>query len=88
MPAPPRLGGYPLQDAWCWVWLLLGGVCGGVVCLGYMYLAVYFVIFCGADFPVLWTCVMIHFNFLVWNLPFQQLLSKLVHLIVTLHTSF
>jgi len=43
------LGGYPLQDAWCWVWLLLGGVCGGVACPGYMYLAIHF-FFSGADF--------------------------------------
>ena len=39
MPAPPRLGGYPLHDAWCWVWLLLGGVCWWVACPGLHVLA-------------------------------------------------
>ncbi len=42
--------GYSLQDAWCWVWLLLGGVCGGVACPGYMCLAIHFITFSGADF--------------------------------------
>ena len=52
MPAPPRLGGYPLQDAWCWVWLLLGGVCGGGG-LSWLHVLLYILLF----FLVLVFCV-------------------------------
>ncbi len=61
LPAPPRLGGYPSLDAWCLVWLLLGGVCGRVVCLGYMCLAICSIF--GAAFSVMWTCFMIYIVF-------------------------
>ncbi len=80
LPAPPRLRGYPSQDAWCWVWLVLGGVCGRVVCLGYMCLAVCFItcIFSGADvfffiFSVLWTCVGTYLVFWCGTLLFHTL---------------
>ncbi len=50
------------------------GLClWGVVCLGYMYLAVYFVIVSGADFSVLWTCVMIHFMFWCGTFLFKNI---------------
>ena len=65
LPAPPRLRGYPSQDAWCWVWLVLGGVCGGgglfwLHVLGFVF---YYCFSGAADFiisSVLRTCVGIH----------------------------